>query len=147
MFHFSNAWDVYHASHVMHERQMAIMHHMHFIHYMHVLYPHMHHMLYYCNIAYYCNRRDKLYYCTRNILYSSSNINTSYFRFSSFFDKKPSAYFPDSRFSFCLLSYAEINAITVGYIPKLQAMKDFCEHCRYEKQTRSSHSLSYEIVR
>ena len=40
----SNERDVYHASHVMHERQMAIMHHMHFMHYMHDLYPPMHHM-------------------------------------------------------------------------------------------------------
>ena len=35
----SNERDVYHASHVMHERQIAIMHHMHFMLCMHVLYP------------------------------------------------------------------------------------------------------------
>ena len=35
----SNERDVYHASHVTHERQMAIMHHMHFMLCMHVLYP------------------------------------------------------------------------------------------------------------
>ena len=34
-----------------------------------------------------------------------------------------------------------------SYIPKLQAKMDFCEHCRYGKQTRSPHSLHYETVR
>ena len=37
--------------------------------------------------------------------------------------------------------------MSVGYIPKLQAKTDFCEHCRYGKQTRSPHSLHYETVR
>ena len=36
--------------------------------------------------------------------------------------------------------------MAVGYIPKLQAKTDFCEHCRYKKQTRSPHSLHYETV-
>ena len=34
----------------------------------------------------------------------------------------------------------------IGYIPKLQAMTEFCEHCRYGKQTQSPHSLHYETV-
>ena len=37
--------------------------------------------------------------------------------------------------------------MAVGYIPKLQAKTDFCEHCRYGKQTRSPHSLHYETIR
>ena len=36
--------------------------------------------------------------------------------------------------------------MAVGYIPKLQAKTDFCEHCRYGKQTRSPHSLHYETI-
>ena len=36
--------------------------------------------------------------------------------------------------------------MAVGYIPKLQAKMDFCEHCRYGKQTRSPHSLHYETI-
>ena len=36
--------------------------------------------------------------------------------------------------------------MVVGYTPKLQAKTDFCEHCRYKKQTRSPHSLKYEMV-
>ena len=37
--------------------------------------------------------------------------------------------------------------IAVGYIPKLQAKTDFCEHCWYGKQSRSPQSLHYETVR
>ena len=36
--------------------------------------------------------------------------------------------------------------MAVGYIPKLQAKTNFCEHCRYGKQTRSPHSLHYETI-
>ena len=37
--------------------------------------------------------------------------------------------------------------MAVGYIPKLQAKMDFCEHCRYGKWTGSPNSLHYETVR
>ena len=36
--------------------------------------------------------------------------------------------------------------MAVSYISKLQTKRDFCEHCRYGKQTQSSHSLHYETV-
>ena len=86
---------------------MAIMHHMHFMHYMHD----MHGGTYLKSRRekgrgteyeqYYCNQRDELYFGTSNIfVIIFKHINTSYFRFSSFFDKKPGAYFPDSQFSF-----------------------------------------------
>ena len=39
-----------------------------------------------------------------------------------------------------------IGLMAVGYISKLQTKTNFYEHCRYGKQTRSPHSLHYEIV-
>ena len=36
--------------------------------------------------------------------------------------------------------------MAVRYILKLQTKTNFCEHCRYEKQTRSPHSLHYETI-
>ena len=36
--------------------------------------------------------------------------------------------------------------MAVDYIPKIQAKTDFCEHFWYGKQTRSPHSLHYEMV-
>ena len=37
--------------------------------------------------------------------------------------------------------------MTVDYIPRLLTKTDFCERCRYRKQTRSLHSLHYETIR
>ena len=36
--------------------------------------------------------------------------------------------------------------MAVGYIQRFQAKTNFCEHCRYGKQTQSSHSLHYETL-
>ena len=36
--------------------------------------------------------------------------------------------------------------MAIDYILKLQTEMKFCDHCRYEKQTRSPHSLKYEMV-
>ena len=55
---------------------------------------------------YYCNEIDKLYYYK---FFGNINTLSSYFCFSSFFDKKHGAYFSDLQLSFPLLSYAEIN--------------------------------------
>ena len=46
------------------------------------------------------------------------------------------------------MSQARLDRLMmVGYIPKLQAKTDFCEHYRCGKKTRSPHSLLYETVR
>ena len=37
--------------------------------------------------------------------------------------------------------------MAVIYIPKIQEKTNFCERCRYRKQTRNLHSLHYETVR
>ena len=37
--------------------------------------------------------------------------------------------------------------MSVNYITKLQEKTDFYEHCRYGKQTRSVHTLHYDMVR
>ena len=34
----------------------------------------------------------------------------------------------------------------IDYIPKLQEKTNFCDHCRYRKQTWSPHSLHYKMV-
>ena len=36
--------------------------------------------------------------------------------------------------------------MAIGYIPKLQTKTDFYGHCCYGKQSRSPHSLHYEMV-
>ena len=54
-------------------------------------------------MIYYWNEIDN------NIIVIIFELSISYFRFSSFFDKKPGAYFPISQVSFCLLSYTNIN--------------------------------------
>mgnify|MGYP000043483626 FL=1 len=45
------------------------------------------------------------------------------------------------------MSQAELyRLMVVGYIPKIQAKTNFCEHYQYGKQTRSPHSLHYKTV-
>ena len=45
------------------------------------------------------------------------------------------------------MSQDGIDRLTaIDYIPKLQTKTNFCEHCRYGKQTRSLHSLHYKVV-
>ena len=46
------------------------------------------------------------------------------------------------------MSQAELDwLMSVNYITKLQEKTDFYEHCRYGKQTRSLHTLHYDMVR
>ena len=46
------------------------------------------------------------------------------------------------------MSQGELDRLmAISYILKLQTKTNFCEHCRYRKQTRSLHSLHYEMVR